>query len=85
MRAKWRRIGVELNLIPDTLDEIEQRSQDPADRMEMVLIEWLNKGTATWRELVDALFSVPVGETELSRQLERKYCMKGLYINGLHS
>ena len=74
MRAKWRRIGVELNLTPGTLDAIEQRSQDPDDRMERVLIEWLNKGTATWRELVDALFSVPVGETKLSRQLERKYC-----------
>ena len=73
-RAKWRRIGLELNLTHGTLDAIEQRNQDPADRMERVLIEWLNKGKATWKELVKALFSIPVGKTELARSLEKKYC-----------
>ena len=79
-RAKWRRIGLELNLTYGTLDAIEKRSPDPADQMERVLIEWLNKGTATWGELVKALFSIPVGKTELARSLERKYCSECRFI-----
>ena len=78
VRAKWRRIGIELNLPPGTLDAIEQKKSDPADWLEKVLTEWLNKETATWRELVDALNSVPVGETKLANQLEQKYCYKPL-------
>ena len=76
-RAKWRRIGLELNLTSGTLDAIEQRNAVPGDRLERVLIEWLNKETATWRELVGALYSVPVGETKLAKQLEQKYCPGG--------
>ena len=75
VRAKWRRIGIELNLAPGTLDAIQMMpSSRPADWLENVLTEWLNKETATWRELIDALKSVPVGETKLARQLEQKYC-----------
>ena len=78
--AKWRRIGLELNLTHVTLDAIEKRSPDPADQLERVLIEWLNKGKATWEELVKALFSTPVGETELARSLEKKYCSESRFI-----
>ena len=78
--AKWRRIGLELNLTHGTLDAIEKRSPDPADQLERVLIEWLNKGTATWGELVKSLYSIPVGETELARSLEKKYCSESRFI-----
>ena len=73
VRAKWRRIGIELNLTPGTLDAIRQMESDPAERLERVLLEWMNKGSATWRELVDTLYSVPVGETKLAELLEQKY------------
>ena len=79
-RAKWRRIGLELNLTHGTLDAIEKRSPDPADQLERVLIEWLNNGMATWEELVKVLFSIPVGETELARSLEKKYCSESRFI-----
>ena len=77
MRAKWRRLGLELDLTPGTLDTIEQRYSDPADRLERVLLEWLYGGSATWRQLVEALWSPPVGETKLARGLEEEYCLKG--------
>ena len=77
MRAKWRRIGIDFGLTPGTLDAIEQSYQYPADRMERVLLEWLNKGAATWRQIVATLWSVPVGETKLAQELEEKYCQKG--------
>ena len=85
VRAKWRRIGIELNLALGTLDAIEQKKSDPADWLEKVLTEWLNKETATWRELVDALKSPPVGETKLAKELEQKYCHKPLSGTALPS
>ena len=81
VRAKWRRIGIELNLPPGTLDAIELVKTDPDYWLEKVLTEWLNKETATWRELVDALKSVPVGETKLAKQLEEKYCRLNSVMN----
>ena len=77
VRPKWRRIGIELGLTPDTLDAIEQRYHNPEDRLERTLFEWLKKGSATWRQIVEALFSCVVGETMLSQELEEKYCQKG--------
>ena len=78
MRAKWQRIGIELDLTTSILDAIEQKSSDSAGRLERVLGEhWLSKGEATWRQLVDALYSVSVGETHLANQLEQKYCLEG--------
>ena len=79
VRAKWRRLGLELDLTPGTLDSIELRHSDPADQLERVLLEWFKKGSATWRQLVEALWSTPVGEVKLARDLEEKYCQKGWY------
>ena len=76
MRAKWRRLGLELDLTSGTLDTIEQRYSDPADRLERGLLESLYGGSATWRQLVEALWSAPVGETKLARGLEEEYCLK---------
>ena len=77
IRAKWRRLGLKLDLTSGTLDAIQQRYLDPEDRLERTLLEWLNKGSATWRQIVKALFSCVVGETRLSQKLEEKYCQKG--------
>ena len=77
VRAKWRRLGLELDLTPGTLDAIEQRHLTPEERLERVLLEWLNRGSATWRQLVEALWSGPVSETKLAQNLEGTYCQKG--------
>ena len=77
LRAKWRRIGMELDLTPGTLDAFEYQYTNPDDLLERVLLEWLKKERANWTQLVGALRSVPVGETKLARQLEEKYCQKG--------
>ena len=79
VRVKWRRLGLELDLTPGTLDTIDQRYSDPADRLERALLEWLNGESATWRQLVEALWSAPVSEAKLARELEEKYCQKGWY------
>ncbi len=69
-RAKWRRIGLELGLTAGTLDGSHSITED---QLERVLLEWLNTGSATRQQLIDALFSAPVGESRLSGELERKY------------
>ena len=81
MRAKWRRIGIELDLTPGTLDAIEQEHSKADDRLERVLFIWLNKGSATWIQLVEALWSPPVSETELARELEEQHCHKGWFTS----
>ena len=47
MRAKWKWLGLELDLAPGTLDAIEQESPKLENRLERVLREWLNSGSAT--------------------------------------
>ena len=74
VRTKWRRLGLELDLTADTLDTIEQTYQELEDRLERVLIEWLKRGSATWRQLVDALSEDFLDETQLAEKLRGKYC-----------
>ncbi len=73
VRAKWRPIGLELGLTPGTLDAIEQRKINPSDRLEAVLLNWLQvtRG-ATWEHLIDALRSA-TGAIQLARQLELEH------------
>ncbi len=76
-RAKWRRIGLELELTHGDLEAIDLRYRNPADQLEQVLAEWLKGGEATWRQLMEALYSVPVGETDLAKQIGMKHCQQG--------
>ena len=74
VRAKWRKIGLELDLTPGTLDAIQQRYLEPEDQLERVLIEWLKTGKASWRQLGEALCSCIVGEILLAKKLRETYC-----------
>ena len=47
VRAKWRRIGIQLNLTPGTLDAIEIEHSLVSDRFEKVLSDWLRAGSAS--------------------------------------
>ena len=80
MRAKWRQIGIELDVTSGTLDAIKEMTSDPAEQLKQLLIGWINTGKATWRELVTALYSVPVGETQLARKLEQNHLSEKLVI-----
>ena len=77
VRAKWRRIGIQLNLTPGTLDAIEIEHSLVSDRFEKVLSDWLRAGSASWENLVIALWSTPVGEIKLAKQLGQKHCPQG--------
>ncbi len=78
VRAKWRPIGLKLGVTTGTLDSIEQEKIKPSDRLQAVLLYWLQVTIgATWGHLIDALRSAPVGEIVLARQLEQKHFSPG--------
>ncbi len=80
VRARWRSIGLELRLTPGTLEAIEQTKINPSDRLMEVLHDWLRGTTiATWKQVIDALRSAPVGEIQLARKLELEHSSPGKY------
>ena len=66
-------IALELDVTPGDIDAIEQRHSDPSDRLLEVLKNWLNKGTALWKEVVAALQSTTVDNEKIARDLESKF------------
>ncbi len=76
-RAKWRLIGLQLELTHGDLEAINLHYRNPDDQLERVLAKWLRGGEATWRQLMEALYSVSVRETALAEQIRMKHCQQG--------
>ena len=72
IRAKWKQLGVELNLTPGTIDSIELKRQTPADRLYEILHEWLKSGNATREDLLHSLEQETVGGAHL---IEKMVCL----------
>ena len=78
--AKWRFVGVQLNLPNGTLDEIQAQNAGKPDQcilsFEQVFAKWRSLGTCpyTWKTLINALRSPAVGEVTLANELNVKYC-----------
>ena len=74
VKQKWYEIGVELEL---TVNEIRRQYSDPDVCLREMLKERLQLYYiyhTTWRNIVDALRSPGVRESQLADQLEAKYC-----------
>ena len=74
---KWRSIGHELpyNLIPHFSADGIYRQYSGGDYLRAMLRQQLHHCTNTvWRNIVDALRSPDVRESQLADQLEAKYC-----------
>ena len=81
-RKKWYEIGLQLKLIATDLEVIEADYQSTDRRFSEMLLQWLKKGkNCTWRAIIDALSSHPVGEDFISACIEKKYCPKKLKVN----
>ena len=70
---KWESIGHELPYYSYSADYIRLRYSDDGDRLREMLSTRLQHST-TWRNIVDALRSPGVAESQLADQLEAKYC-----------
>ena len=69
---KWYKIGVQLEVPIPNLRNIARDSMDPlCDTLDF----WMRNGPSpSWRCLVDALKAPSVGEKQLAKEIERKYC-----------
>ena len=73
VKQKWYEIGWELGL-RDTVNDTRSKYSDPDVCLREILRKQLQYLTTTWRNIVDALRSPGVAESQLADQLEAKYC-----------
>ena len=74
VKQKWYEIGVELGL-RNTVKNIRSKYSDSDVCLKMMLEKQLERIIpTTWRNIVDALRSPTVKESQLADELEAKYC-----------
>ena len=75
-RVKWYDIGLQLRMSVGTLDAIKEQYDDPSDCLREALKTWLKTcpSPPTWKNIVDTLRRITVGEVRLAADLEQKYC-----------
>ena len=74
--AQWYPLGLQLQVRVGTLDRIQTQFPDPRRQLLEMLKTWLTTGDNTsWRNLIDALRSRSVGESQLASVLERRHCL----------
>ena len=79
--AKWEKLGEQLGMEDDDLEEIRTQYSEPADGMRELVKQWLEqdyrfgglKSFTTWNHIVFALKSPNVGESQLGDNLKQKY------------
>ena len=77
VRAKWRNIGIELEIDFGTLDDIEKSYRtDNNECLSRMLEHWLKQANPrpSWDAIVEALESSPVGEGCLAKDIRQEYC-----------
>ena len=74
VQKKWRRIGEELGVEKDVLDDIRTDYSEPENRLRTVLREKVSHHTTTWGDIIAVLRTPRVGQSQLADQLEAKYC-----------
>ena len=74
VKQKWYEIGVDLGN-KDKVNDIRRQYSDPDVCLrESLKVELQQSAPTTWRNIVDALRSRDVSESQLSDLLEAKYC-----------
>lgn len=72
MTAEWYMFGLALGVDPKDLDII--KCSDGMDRYMLAMLQlWLNKGSATWKELIDAVTFV--GNNSLAEKIQLNYAI----------
>ena len=77
-RAKWCNLGIQLRVDTGTLDGLRVQFSDPGDQLREVLRAWVTTSNSpTWSTLAEALRSPVIGENQLAREVQQKYCPDG--------
>ena len=75
VKEKWLDIGMELGASPTELRKIaETHKQDYSICLNLMLMQWLEGGDASWKILCEALKNSTIDESSLSTQLYEKHC-----------
>ena len=74
VQKKWRTIGKELGVGKNVLDDIRARYSEPEYRLREVLNERVTNQATTWGDIIAALRSPRVVQSQLADHLEAKYC-----------
>ena len=83
VQHKWESIGRELHPYYFDADNIRHQYHDDGDRLRAILNEQLQYTITTWRNIVDALRSPDVGDSQLADELEAKYCPSEFINNNI--
>ena len=81
VQKKWRTIGEELGVKKGLLDHIRTNYSGPGNRLREVLSNTVSHHTTTWGDIVAALRTPRVGQSQLADHLEAKYCPSELAIH----
>ena len=75
---KWYNIGLQLHISFHVLDGIKVNNRTTDECLTEMLKHWLTRDSPdpSWNELVEALFSEPVGEKTLARHIQTNYCTR---------
>ena len=77
--AKWRQVGIQLNVPVEALDDIQRqvagRPDSNIDAFELVLGKWksLHSHEYTWSTIINALEAPPVGAMDVAAELRTIY------------
>ena len=79
VKEKWLDIGMELRASPTELRKIaETHKQDYRTCLNLMLMQWLESGDASWKILCEALKSSTVEESGLGTELQEKHCSESM-------
>ena len=67
---KWDDIGIQVGLHQGTIESIQCNNNSVKRRMWEVIIVWLKRGEASWRNLIEALRSRRVEEHSLAKEIK---------------
>ena len=83
VKQKWYEIGVDLEN-HDKVNKIRRQYSDPDVCLrETLRAELQHSAPTTWRNIVDALRSSDVGQSQLADELEAKYCPSEFINNNI--
>ena len=73
---KWREIGIHLHVPLGELDKIHREGKNSNDQLKRTLEDWIqNDRKPTWFVLLDVLRRPVIGEENLAKSLQTKYCL----------
>lgn len=77
-RSKWYNLGLQLGVDEGTLRSFEKDYRHSDDQLREVITTWLKTSkNPTWGALADALNKHVIGEANLAREIQQRYCSKG--------